>query len=597
MKSPKFSLREAELRIVINQERLKFTWKEKLRQQMRGQYLPDPLEFLDIHSEIDVVARDIAAVVFGGSYTAKPPSRYLIEKSKGLCRQIVLPDVRDALVLQCLSDALWHDIKGKAPTTKSFFDIVDNTFKTGADGNGYGPFKSWLQFQKEIFKFSKDRKYVVITDIANYYDFIRYDHLRNTIAGIVDVRESVLDFLIFVLSELLWQPDYMPRIEIGLPQLNFDAPRLMAHCFLYELDEVITRRHSGDYVRFMDDIDVGVDTIGEAKNVIKEIDLTLQSRHVRLNSGKTQILTQKQAAKHFRVRENHFLNKLEAKLKLADSVFDAKFKIKAPKLFSVALKQGVFDGGNGDKILKRVLSYFGSKLVAIPVDVLTEILVRRPSCRGALMKWLSKMPFNLEVIQTFIGFALSDEVVDDFTIVELSKALVDLNFPRPFPLARKEIIEFGLKISPRGFYGEYSSLWVHAKYGTDDELFDQIKKITVKAVTSPLMGRLLGGLEPRLCKSAHSAMYFESLRSVADPSAVQVSNFHTSLRTVPKTFKSVRTIISAPDLSKPNGLSLGKALVILSVQKSTSLSATEKSAVMLKHTKFKLDHYLNKLLT
>ena len=92
-------------------------------------------------------------------------------------------------------------------------------------------------------------------------------------------------------------------------------------------------------------------------------------------------------------------------------------------------------------------------------------------------------------------------------------------------------------------------------------------------------------------------MYFESLRSVADPSAVQVSNFHTSLRTVPKTFKSVRTIISAPDLSKPNGLSLGKALVILSVQKSTSLSAAEKSAVMLKHTKFKLDHYLNRLLT
>ena len=45
--------------------------------------------------------------------------------------------------------------------------------------------------------------------------------------------------LIFVLSDLLWQPDYSPRIEVGLPQMNLDAPRLLAHCFLYELDSLL----------------------------------------------------------------------------------------------------------------------------------------------------------------------------------------------------------------------------------------------------------------------------------------------------------------------------------------------------------------------
>ena len=53
----------------------------------------------------------------------------------------------------------------------------------------------------------------------------------------------------------------MPRAGIGLPQIDLDAPRLLAHCFLYELDKMLVRQHNIDYVEFTDDIDIGVDTI------------------------------------------------------------------------------------------------------------------------------------------------------------------------------------------------------------------------------------------------------------------------------------------------------------------------------------------------
>jgi hypothetical protein len=79
--------------------------------------------------------------------------------------------------------------------------------------------------------------------------------------------------LIYVLSNLLWQPDNMPRVEIGLPQINLDAPRLLAHCFLYDLDAFLASDSSRDFVRFMDDIDIGVDTIAAAKEVLKSVDL------------------------------------------------------------------------------------------------------------------------------------------------------------------------------------------------------------------------------------------------------------------------------------------------------------------------------------
>ncbi len=128
---------------------------------------------------------------------------------------------------------------------------------------------------------------MVITDIANYYDTISYTNLRNVIAGITDVEEAT-DMLIYILSHLLWQPDYTPRVEVGLPQINLDAPRLLRNRFLYELDEFLDFVQNCDFVRYMDDIDVGVDLIVDAKNMLKSIDLSI--RHIRLNSGKTQIL-------------------------------------------------------------------------------------------------------------------------------------------------------------------------------------------------------------------------------------------------------------------------------------------------------------------
>ena len=167
------------------------------------------------------------------------------------------------------SDAFYANIKGKSPSQNAFFEPERHVF-TGPlnEKRTYGNFRSWLEFQRQIFNFSKTRNYVVITDITNFYDYISHTHLRNIITDYVDgVNELILDLLIFVFSELNWQPDYMPRAAVGLPQIDLDAPRLLAHCFLYELDRMLVGHSDVDYVRFMDDIDVGVDTVSKAKRI------------------------------------------------------------------------------------------------------------------------------------------------------------------------------------------------------------------------------------------------------------------------------------------------------------------------------------------
>src|SRR5262249_37948651 len=125
---------------------------------------------------------------------------------------------------------------------------------------------------------------------------ISYDHLRNILADLSLAREHALDLLIYTLSCMLWQPDYMPRVPVGLPQSNLHAPRLLAHCFLFEVDNMLAHYKNIDFARYMDDMDIGVDSVADARAVLRDLDLALQTRQIRLNSGKTKILSEGEAA-------------------------------------------------------------------------------------------------------------------------------------------------------------------------------------------------------------------------------------------------------------------------------------------------------------
>jgi len=153
---------------------------------MRRQPIPDSLEHLDFHVRLDAICTTIEAEVLTGAYIPNSPIRFLSEKSKGLCRQLVIPSVKDALILQTLSDALWSEIRTKAPTKKSFYAPSDHQFSKIIKGhaNEYGSVNAWLAFQESIFGFAKSKKFIVVTDIANYYDSISYDHLRNILADL-----------------------------------------------------------------------------------------------------------------------------------------------------------------------------------------------------------------------------------------------------------------------------------------------------------------------------------------------------------------------------------------------------------------------------
>jgi len=540
---------------------------------MREQFINDGIEHFDFHVARKLESEKLSQLILSGDYVPQKAQRILVEKSKGLCRQLVIPAVRDAIVLQCLSDALYSEIKGKAPTANSFFEPKDHKFSSLP--NGYGTFASWLNFQKALFNFSKTRNFIVVTDIANYYDSISYVHLRNAISSISGVDECVIDMLIYVLSDLLWQPDYTPRIEVGLPQINIDAPRLLAHCFLYELDTFLASDPNRDFVRYMDDIDIGVDSIVDAKRALKAVDLVLQTKQIRLNSGKTTILTRGEALAHFRVGEN-------AKLDVVKASVEARLKSGLPlerqrRVIELRLAQGMkrkaFDTGNGEKILKRWLGLAGQADAKVSPAILEHLIRLRPSVRDSVYRLIRSRPLTPSVAKILGHTANSGLLVDDAALVEMANHLVEtLVKTRHSDAYIRQVIDSN---DERNYYGLYSKLWLQSKYGKPSELLKTLVDTQRVWVPHERLGRLAGSFLPIFNKSVEKDQFKAMLERTLNGGVREAYKFHTKLSQEKKMFTDMFAPLKAPNLSRGTGITHAKFLCLLSAMSNPNASKAQ----------------------
>ena len=586
MHSPKFPLKVKGLQDVINVLRLKSTWKNKIREAMRRQPIPDPLENLDFHIRLDAVCAAIEAEVLSGAYIPNTPIRFLSEKSKGLCRQLVIPSVKDALVLQTLSDALWSEIRAKAPTKNSFYAPNDNQMSKVIKGHSseYGSLNAWLTFQQTIFGFARKKKFVIVTDIANYYDSISYDHLRNILADLSIAREHALDLLIYTLSCMLWQPDYMPRIPIGLPQSNLDAPRLLAHCFLFEIDELLSQTPNIDFARYMDDMDIGADSEAQAKSVLRDLDLALQTRQIRLNSGKTRILSDAKSQHHFKIRENMLIDRLaeriEAKFSTKQSIANERRKIELA--IRAGLRRRIFSSGNGEKIFKRLINLGRQVHANLSEGVFSDILISWPGLRQSILLWWqnsSNPEAKLAVISNLFS---AGDLVDDAAKMDTAVALVAARLPKTNFVAN-QIQNILKSLKNKNPWDWYSKAWILSKYGSQEELMELVETTVSLWVTREHLSRLAAGLFPRFLHSSHQSKFEAIILRAGNAWSMTVLQFHQELCVGTKGYTAIKSFVLATNPSLPNLTSHSKFMMLWSLLSNADIAPSAVGALKKVH--------------
>jgi hypothetical protein len=560
--SPKFFLREKVITKIVNEKRLKNTWKTKTHTDFRQFPIADPVDYLDVNRRIDDICKKITTQIRSGEYSVSRVKRYLSEKSRGLCRQMTIPSVEDALTLQCLADAFWQEIKSKAPSKNAFFEPKDHSFsKTDDDEPEYGSVKAWLDFQKKILGFSKENNFIVITDVANYYDFIDFSHLRNVIVSTVNIQEAVIDFLMYMLSGMCWRPDYMPTRDVGMPQMDIDAPRLLAHCFLFELDAVVEDMNFANYTRFMDDIDAGANNIADAKKIIKSIDLTLQTRQLRLNAGKTRIFTSREARSHFKILENRMLKEFEKGVMKSDRPKAAEI---LHKLLERWNKRRVFDEGNGEKILKRILSFATTIAAPLNKKIIFDAIRLRPNLRGSAFRYLAHCGYVADDIKAINKIIADGYVCDDIFYMEYCRSLATANIAAD--VETKAAIQQTIHlIEAPDFYRLHGAIILASRFMKADALLDMVRKHLDFWRHDHHLGRLVGGLSPI---ARRDKKYQEFTKIVADslnPEALSIQNFHFHVRTAPSLDGTILNKFLKKDDSFPVGIRYGKWMLLHSI--------------------------------
>jgi hypothetical protein len=352
----------------------------------------------------------------------------------------------------------------------------------------------------------------------------------------------------------------------------------------------------------MDDIDCGVMTIVEAKKFVRDVDLTLQSRQLRLNSAKTKILSQQDAFDHFCVSENSKLDEYTPLVDLAQTFVSIKPFVGGQllKLYEGWLKRdasgapdkdSVLRQGNGPKVHKRVLNLLKRCEIEVPVEDLLWLIRNDPGMRQVAFRLLTSYKKANATLYKLVPILKRDFFVDDAAYVDFAYFCVYANFKLTAKLS-KTLREAAALLNKRGLFGIYSATMILARLADANELLAQSKIILRDHSDSVWLCRTAAGLFPffQSAPGVIQAEFLQIVRMNKHQAVLDVLDHHLKLAN-DKTFVSSNySYLSHPNESYPQAMYFPKAMQILSV-KYNSASASQYKRLVARHSALKSDPF------
>ncbi len=315
MQTERFNkVRKQTLKKIFEKALITNIWRKIVRDQLRNLDLKDLYDHYDFNYNIDERSQAIRNDILNGTYKVSQPLIYRIEKKFGVCRHIVIPQPIDALVLQVLVETVSVEILNNQPSKNAFYSRDKHNVASPhtVEEYGYSWRQQWKQLQKKIYNFQTQKELIVVTDLSNYYDSIDMNELRKVFTSYGKIDEVLVDLLFRILEEISWKPDYLPYSKRGLPTTNIEGIRLLAHSFLFEVDDVLNQKSDSSFTRWMDDIVIGMNNKKEAIETISAVSDILKSRGLALNLAKTSIYDEKEGYYHFQIESNRYIDSIES---------------------------------------------------------------------------------------------------------------------------------------------------------------------------------------------------------------------------------------------------------------------------------------------
>jgi hypothetical protein len=495
-------LRKQVLRDIFTKKNIVDTWRQVVREQLRGMDFKDLYDYYDFHYNIEDRALSLRTEITSGGYRASTPLVYRAEKKFGVCRHMVIPNPVDALAMQVLVDCVADGILSQQPSQNAFYARSKHYIPIPHQAAEYGLNirRQWIKLQKEIYRFNEEKELLVVTDLANYYDSISIEELRKAFLGLVVRQDSevIVDILFRIIEDISWKPDYLPYRRHGLPTSNLEAIRLLAHSFVFEVDSVLDIRSDGCFTRWMDDIVFGADSKREAIGTISSISDMLKSRGLALNLAKTAIYSTSEAFYHFQIEENKYLDGYGV-VSVDDSEHDEKIGHLLTKFLEHLDHR---DARYWGKVTKRYITAFGRSRSDKILQYVVSLYIDNPSLRPNLHIYLASLGFNEKTGGVILEILAGIDLFDDISLVQISHLIaqweihVSAESNRFLDDVRNHLQSFSFSTkNPADFY---SVLWFRAKYDHEEDLLRFVMRYQNLWQSNPFLRRQVTSVFSRL---------------------------------------------------------------------------------------------------
>lgn len=434
------------LRELCTLPRLQSTWRI-LRKEISKAPVRDCLDYLENDATSYSWLKQIQERLLDGTYRPHPPGRREEAKSNGAYRVITVPAIDDVAVFRHLADYVYRRAKMYEPPGSYFsrrfaFAPIGKKMDRLSDTDYLAFFDVWLRYNyyRKHLGLCDLFKYVVVTDITNYFESIQHTLLLEYLATYGVPREA-LGVLGKLLDVLRPTAGHSASPSMGLPVDIYDCSRTLAHIFLFEHDRRIAAEvGKSGYIRWMDDQNIGVRSKVEGRRIIRKMVESLASQRLSVNAGKTKILSPKDLAEYFWLESNESLDALETKVakktKSSDLLdeFEYLWKrvVSSPK------------AGHWDKVIKR-LYRLGAllKTKCINIKHHQEFLVEAPQLADRIFEYILARGRYREYLRLFLWLLKSGNSLYESVETQWFECLLMASPPNSVkPPLRKLAVEF-----------------------------------------------------------------------------------------------------------------------------------------------------------
>ncbi|MHB8539263.1 MAG: RNA-directed DNA polymerase [Candidatus Dormibacteria bacterium] len=195
-----------------------------------------------------------------------------------------------------------------------------------------GWFRSWLRRQGHLWTITENHRWIVETDIANFFPSIQLPFLVAHVQALSRLDEGAVRLLCRIIEDVSILPEFRKSVTVGLPQENFDCSRILAHTHLRTVDDAFLEEGSRNrYSRFMDDIVIGANSKEEATRFVARIQRAMERIGLYPNTAKTRIVRASIFRKELMKSENDRIGELEEEFKAnpgdPDIIAETSFEI------------------------------------------------------------------------------------------------------------------------------------------------------------------------------------------------------------------------------------------------------------------------------